>query len=547
MSLPENFSYKEATSSLKALGKIVGQRFSGAPTAAKKAGKAVDVGKVADLRSQVRSTAGKTSSLGTVTTPYGGSTRYESFHRGIDIGNKIGTPIPAFTSGTVTKVYAGGQPKSGKGFGSYVIVTDPQGNRHRYSHLHDAYVREGQQVQRGLALGAMGNCFDDETEVLTEDGWKMFADLNRKERVYTLNLDTMEVEPQLPTEYVAKTYDRMIAVSNYGLDFVVSPDHRMLVRLNLEEEGRPNNELRFIKAEELLNRSYAYIPHRGHRWLGMSPTDFSLPGYRYVGDRWGTVREKPPINVDMGDWLEFLGWFLSDGSVQFNEKKRQVINACITQSPNNPKREKLLDLLNRLPFTYYDTGCDIRFGDGRLREYLMEYSRPGDKYVPSYVFQMSPELISRFLGGYGLGDGWVHKGVQSYVFGSHELRLRDQVQTLVFLAGGRAVGHVRDMRKYNSEERDINTIQPIYTLSERKAENSIVKKDQVEWVDYGREAYCVSVPNGTLYVRRGGKPMWCGNTGASYSRHGGTGSHLDYRVRDQSGSYIRPSRFIRGG
>jgi len=392
----------------------------------------------------------------------------------------------------------------------------------------------------------MGNCFDDETEVLTDDGWKLFSELNRSEAVYTLNLDTMEVELQRPTEYVTKPYDRMIAVSNYGLDFVVSPDHRMLVRLNIEGEGHPNHELRFIKAEELFDRSYVYIPHRGHRWLGMEPSDFSLPGFRYVGDRWGTVREKPPINVDTGDWLEFLGWFLSDGSVQFNERKRQVINACITQSPNNPKRKYLMSLLERLPFTYYDTGCDIRFSDGRLREYLMEYARPGDKYIPDYVFSMSPKLIGRFLYGYGMGDGWVHKGTQNYVFGEHELRLRDQVQSLIFLAGGRAVGHVRDMRQYNREDRRIKAQQDTYTLSERKAENSIVKKDQVEWVDYGRDAYCVSVPNGTLHVRRNGKPMWCGNTGAAYSTSGGTGSHLDYRIKDAYDRYVKPSRFIRG-
>ena len=45
--------------------------------------------------------------LGTITTQWGNSTRYEKFHPGIDIANKIGTPIPAFAGGTVTNIITG--------------------------------------------------------------------------------------------------------------------------------------------------------------------------------------------------------------------------------------------------------------------------------------------------------------------------------------------------------------------------------------------------------------------------------------------------------
>src|SRR5436309_6725287 len=37
-------------------------------------------------------------------------------------------------------------------------------------------------------------CFDQETEVLTDEGWKSFAVLNRTERVLTLNPQTLRVE-----------------------------------------------------------------------------------------------------------------------------------------------------------------------------------------------------------------------------------------------------------------------------------------------------------------------------------------------------------------
>lgn len=94
--------------------------------------------------------------LGAITTTWGDSTRYEKFHHAVDVANKPGTPIPAFTGGTVTSVETG-KKQGDNGFGNNIIVTDAQGNKQRYSHLHQAYVKVGQKVGAGQPLGTMGN------------------------------------------------------------------------------------------------------------------------------------------------------------------------------------------------------------------------------------------------------------------------------------------------------------------------------------------------------------------------------------------------------
>lgn len=88
--------------------------------------------------------------LGTITTNYGESTAYEPFHPALDIANKEGTPIPEFKGGVVTEV------GSQKGYGNYVKVKDAQGNIQRYSHLKQALVQPGQQVNAGQQIGLMG-------------------------------------------------------------------------------------------------------------------------------------------------------------------------------------------------------------------------------------------------------------------------------------------------------------------------------------------------------------------------------------------------------
>jgi hypothetical protein len=46
-----------------------------------------------------------------------------------------------------------------------------------------------------------------------------------------------------------------------------------------------------------------------------------------------------------------------------------------------------------------------------------------------------------------------------------------------------------------------------------------------EYVEYDGNVYCASVPNGLLYVRRNGKPVWCGN-----SDHGSEEKQETFRV-----------------
>ena len=119
------------------------------PSKAERSPKAVDTG-------SFRGVAKTIQGLGPITTPYGGSTRYEKFHPGVDVAAKIGTPVSAFTGGKVTDI-ARGQSSTSPGFGNYVVITDASGNQHRYSHLHQSFVEMGQEIPRGSRIGAIGN------------------------------------------------------------------------------------------------------------------------------------------------------------------------------------------------------------------------------------------------------------------------------------------------------------------------------------------------------------------------------------------------------
>lgn len=78
-------------------------------------------------------------------------TKKSTFHNGLDIGNKIGTPVYATADGivkTVTKM---------KLIGYYVVISHKFGYQTGYGHLHKILVAPGEQVKRGQIIALMGN------------------------------------------------------------------------------------------------------------------------------------------------------------------------------------------------------------------------------------------------------------------------------------------------------------------------------------------------------------------------------------------------------
>lgn len=77
---------------------------------------------------------------------------FSARHTGLDVANKIGTPIYAADSGVVTAAsYNRG------GYGNQIIINHGGGKTTRYAHLSSFAVRVGQKVNKGQYIGGMGS------------------------------------------------------------------------------------------------------------------------------------------------------------------------------------------------------------------------------------------------------------------------------------------------------------------------------------------------------------------------------------------------------
>lgn len=97
----------------------------------------------------IRPTRGwMTSTYGRRISPFTG---LPHMHKGIDIANRVGTPVRATADGVV--VAASWQ----NGLGKLVVVKHGYGMKTVYGHLSETYVKPGQRVKRGDKIAAMGN------------------------------------------------------------------------------------------------------------------------------------------------------------------------------------------------------------------------------------------------------------------------------------------------------------------------------------------------------------------------------------------------------
>jgi murein DD-endopeptidase MepM/ murein hydrolase activator NlpD len=74
---------------------------------------------------------------------------YSWYHRAVDLGAPVGTPIVAAHSGTVSEAIAGGW---NYGYGTHVIISGDNGYQTLYAHMSALGVSSGQRVVAGSTI-----------------------------------------------------------------------------------------------------------------------------------------------------------------------------------------------------------------------------------------------------------------------------------------------------------------------------------------------------------------------------------------------------------
>ena len=339
---------------------------------------------------------------------------------------------------------------------------------------------------RMMLLGfAARECFDDKTEVLTDGGWKRFADLYGTDLVAQVSPENMKLSYVKPLDYIVKNYvGKMHHYRNRRTDICVTPGHRLWL-------NNPHNGKTTFQESQAgkWGRNFLY-PVNGVVEGGAELSILERLLIAIQAD--GTIRSLCDSYIKdvsrQGDY-----------SVDFNLTKPRKIEK-ITEylgllGLNNAPR-KQVD--GSVKFTFSLTGLIPR----KLFLGIKEFSFLNPLEIGTVK---ADQIIQELM----LWDG--SNTTQMAYYNTNKVAI-DKIQQIAMVSsygctlGVNRVGR-KDVQVYNNHNTtDANTC---YILGFSK-ENIRSYPYRTE-VEYEGPVYCVTMPEGTVVTRRNGKVSVQGN------------------------------------
>ncbi len=366
------------------------------------------------------------------------------------------------------------------------------------------------------------SCYDEKTDVLTNNGWKKFSDINYSDKICTLNIKNNKIEFQKSVKKFSYQYKgRMYRLKTKRVDLLVTPNHRLFV---CKCDFRKPPKFFLKEAEFLFNKAKRF--KKDGIWIGKNPKYFTLPAVKmnWGCENYSGFRYKKEKNFPIRNWLKFFGFWIAEGwTTQGNNSDYCV---CLSNTDVNLMYE-MKRILENFGYTvfYFKKGNTLRVRDYQLFDYLKRFGKCYDKFIPQDIKSLSKELLEILLRYYIKGDGHIYgrsgKGLSATTTSIH---LRDDLQEIALKIGYSAyyklgykkgtpfhgVLYKNRIYKQNNDSwvvyfirRNIHAVLP----------STNKKYGHIEsWIKFKGRVFCVSVPNHVIYVRRNGIPVWCGNS-----------------------------------
>ena len=371
-------------------------------------------------------------------------------------------------------------------------------------------------------------CYDDKTEVLTNEGWKFFKDLNHNELFYSMNPVTHKCELVKATEYVTEEYQgTMISVKSQSIDQLITPNHKLYVTYS--RDTKTTSHFRLDRADTINEHKLIRMKKNCDPIAGITDNTFILPGLTVTNHNQHTewTRVIPAKTVNINDLMYFLGMYVSDGCAVRNGYHYSINIA----KGNYEMAIKVQQTMSRLSdntvrlYSDYRKNMDcyrVEVHDRRLYEFCKPLGKTLEKHLPDFIWRYDHTILFSLFQGLIDGDGYYDQQFHKYSFSTISVQLRDQIQRLALHLGYSASYGIVDNRNKKGSivnSREIRSKHISYNIGFIMHKNEpIIKatnRNAISETLYNGTVYCVELEKyHLLYIRRNGKTVWSGNTRA---------------------------------
>ncbi len=357
----------------------------------------------------------------------------------------------------------------------------------------------------------IAGCHDEETEVLTNEGWKKHRDLNTNELVACFNMDTEELSYQKPTAYHKYPYKgELYNFKGRGMDIMVTPNHKMVISpyWDLKPEDGKN-----------IGRTCKY-KKRGWQLIDAKDVKMS-PVKMPKGGKFNTISTIDTSSIVMLDGgyaavliFQLIGWYVSEGwetmgsiamcqADQMSANLRKVVGDLHLEGDekvtNYREHEKPM-----YKFRMYAKKHP------ELAKFIIDKCGIGseNKKLPILTWGASIALKHLLFDALIEGDGSISG--RGYKYHTCSKQLADDVMRLSIELGMRAtIGYSKSK---NEKWKDRYVVYITHRLTE--CISPVNHKRQ----QYDGCVWCLTVPTSAYLTRRNGKVAVTGNSANFYNK-----------------------------
>jgi thymidylate synthase (FAD) len=327
-------------------------------------------------------------------------------------------------------------------------------------------------------------CYSSDMEVLTENGWIFWPDVTKETVLASYDTKTGLVNFEKPTAVQRWDYKgKMYHLEGQALDFLVSPDHRMIVQSRKKDGSW--TERYAISAEEIYNK----------------PVRYSTSGNLSENER--LVVNTP---IDNPSFWALIGFWVGDGDSHTSS------NTLGFHLKRERKIEYLQTLCEELEIEFYSTKND---------RYVVSYPGIGNwmktnclyasnfKKLPDGYLRLEKDCVYNLFDGLRNSDGTNRRNTWAYSTTSYGLASQLQAIAAINDLKFTCCKDIKDNENHNDLYclRLTDRIYPRVEISQSTRSRTYSEN----WVDYEGEIHCATVSTGALIIRRNDKVAVCGN------------------------------------
>ena len=345
-------------------------------------------------------------------------------------------------------------------------------------------------------------CYDDQTEILTKDGWIKFSELKGGAEVMAVDPATLEAEWQVPTRYVREHYrGELIQFKSMTADLAVTPDHRIVYGDQNDVNGGKCEKWR-VRPANMLPSNF-YLPQIVN-WRGNSPRKID-----FAGRDWDSLA-----------FAEFMGWYLSEGCASAKRRTTRIV-----QNMSGPHVADIDRVMGSIPFHVWKgknrKGVFLwQIKSRPLAEALEPFGKSLTKWAPQLLKDLAPQYLQAFILAYARGDGhFAVRNAKKITIGTGSKVMADDLQECAIKAGWSASLSINQQKSgtlFNGYPRRAGFVYKVYiraskAVGQERKIGSRIRPGNTTRRKYDGEVFCVSVPSTAVVVRRNGRVSVSGN------------------------------------